>query len=296
MRSAVQRFAVYLQDVKKTAKNTQLSYERDLRKMADYFEENGIERAEEITSEDLEAYLAYMQEQGKRPSTLSRSIASIKAFFQFLVEEGTIPENPASSLKAPKVEKRLPAVLSLEDVDALLAQPSGVSDKEIRDKAMLELLYATGIRVSELLALKVSDLNLKKGYVLVSASGRDRVIPITKAAKKSLDVYLKNVRGRMVSEDTQLLFVNCSGKAMSRQGFWKIIKYYAKRAGIEADITPNTLRHTFAAHLVNNGANIHAVQEMMGHADFSSTQRYAKIEGVMSEYDKAHPRQLGKNS
>ena len=294
MRSQIQSFTDYLQNVKHTAKNTQLSYERDLRKMADYFEEKGITDIRSVTGDDLAAYISHMQDQGKRPSTLSRSIASIKAFYAFLIEQGVLQENIASSLKAPKVEKKLPSVMSLQDVDLLLAQPSGSSDKEIRDKAMLELLYATGIRVSELLSLRLSDLNLKKSYIfVVSSQGRDRAIPITRTARQSLDKYLKNVRSRMLNgKETDVLFVNCSGSAMSRQGFWKIIKFYAKKAGIEADITPNTLRHTFAAHLVSNGANIHAVQEMMGHADFSSTQRYAKIEGVLTEYENAHPREI----
>ena len=294
MRNRIGQFIEYLKDVKHTASNTQLSYERDLRKMADYLESRGIRAVADITDEDLVSYIDYLQNEGKRPSTLSRTIASIKSFFQYLMEMGEVSANPAESLKAPKVEKRLPSVMSLDDVDLLLAQPSGSSDKEIRDKAMLELLYATGIRVSELLSVRVQDLNLKKNYVVIfSASGKERDIPITKTAKKALDKYLKGVRDRMVTDvQTDILFVNCSGKPMSRQGFWKIIKSYAKKAGIDADITPNTLRHTFAAHLVHNGANMHAVQEMMGHADFSSTQRYAKLENVISEYEKAHPREM----
>lgn len=293
MRSRIRQFSDYLKNEKHTAKNTQLSYERDLRQMADYFEDHGVDEVQKIEYQDLDAYLAYLQDQGKRPSTLSRAVASMKAFFGYLFDQGVLDQNPAEHLKAPRVEKKLPSVLSVEDVDRLLAQPSGKSDKEIRDKAMLELLYATGIRVSELLTLRTEDVNLKKSFIVVaSGHGRDRVIPITKTAKKALDRYLQDVRGRMVgSDDQELLFVNCSGSAMSRQGFWKIIKYYANKAGIEADITPNTLRHTFAAHLVGNGANLQAVQEMMGHADLSSTQRYTKIQGVMEEYEKTHPRE-----
>ncbi len=292
MREEIKAFAAYLQNEKKTAKNTLLSYERDLRKMADYFEQQGKENLRELTAEDMSGYMEHMKEEGKKASTLSRSVASIKSFYQFMIQRGTVTEDLSAVLKAPRVEKKLPSVLALEDVDVLLAQPSGNTDKEVRDKAMLELLYATGIRVSELLSLKLENVNLKKGYITIQASGgRERIVPFTKEAKEALQKYLSQVRERLLeAEGSDILFVNMSGKAMSRQGFWKIIKYYTKRAGIEADITPNTLRHTFAAHLVKNGANLHAVQEMMGHSDFSSTQKYTKIESVRKEYEKAHPR------
>lgn len=292
MREEIKAFAAYLQNEKKTAKNTLLSYERDLRKMADYFEQQGKENIRDLTAEDMSGYMEHMKEEGKKASTLSRSVASIKSFYQFMIQRGTVTEDLSAVLKAPRVEKKLPSVLALEDVDVLLAQPSGNTDKEVRDKAMLELLYATGIRVSELLSLKLENVNLKKGYITIQASGgRERIVPFTKEAKEALQKYLSQVRERLLeAEGSDILFVNMSGKAMSRQGFWKIIKYYTKRAGIEADITPNTLRHTFAAHLVKNGANLHAVQEMMGHSDFSSTQKYTKIESVRKEYEKAHPR------
>lgn len=292
MREEIKAFAAYLQNEKKTAKNTLLSYERDLRKMADYFEQQGKENLRDLTAEDMSGYMEHMKEEGKKASTLSRSVASIKSFYQFMIQRGTVTEDLSAVLKAPRVEKKLPSVLALEDVDVLLAQPSGNTDKEVRDKAMLELLYATGIRVSELLSLKLENVNLKKGYITIQASGgRERIVPFTKEAKEALQKYLSQVRERLLeAEGSDILFVNMSGKAMSRQGFWKIIKYYTKRAGIEADITPNTLRHTFAAHLVKNGANLHAVQEMMGHSDFSSTQKYTKIESVRKEYEKAHPR------
>jgi integrase/recombinase XerD len=292
MREEIKAFADYLQNEKKTARNTLLSYERDLRKMADYFEQKGKENLKELTADDMSGYMEHMKEEGKKASTLSRSVASIKSFYQFMIRKGEVKEDLSAVLKAPRVEKKLPSVLALEDVDVLLAQPSGNSDKEVRDKAMLELLYATGIRVSELLSLKLDNLNLKKGYITIQASGgRERIVPFTKEARDALNKYLTQVRESLLEvEGSDILFVNMSGKPMSRQGFWKIIKYYTKRAGIEADITPNTLRHTFAAHLVKNGANLHAVQEMMGHSDFSSTQKYTKIESVREEYEKAHPR------
>lgn len=292
MREEIKAFADYLQNEKKTARNTLLSYERDLRKMADYFEQKGKENLKELTADDMSGYMEHMKEEGKKASTLSRSVASIKSFYQFMIRKGEVKEDLSAVLKAPRVEKKLPSVLALEDVDVLLAQPSGSSDKEVRDKAMLELLYATGIRVSELLSLKLDNLNLKKGYITIQASGgRERIVPFTKEARDALNKYLTQVRESLLEvEGSDILFVNMSGKPMSRQGFWKIIKYYTKRAGIEADITPNTLRHTFAAHLVKNGANLHAVQEMMGHSDFSSTQKYTKIESVREEYEKAHPR------
>ncbi len=295
MRKEIEAFSEYLQNTRHMARNTQLSYERDLRKMADYFEEKGILYVSQLNTAVLEEYLEALKGQGRKPSSISRSIASLKAFFQYLLQEKIIGEDPSMPLKAPKVEKKLPSVLKLEDVDRLLAQPGNRSDKEIRDKAMLELLYATGIRVSELLALRLTNLNLKNRFITVpSSSGKERVVPITDQAKKYVTRYLDTARPRMLEDrKSDILFVNCSGKPMSRQGFWKLVKHYASLAGIEADITPNSLRHTFAAHLVKSGANLRAVQEMMGHSDFSSTQRYTKLESVKKEYEKAHPRAEG---
>ena len=224
---------------------------------------------------------------------MSRNIASIRSFFQFLQRKGKVVENPAADLELPKVEKKVPEILSLEKVELLLEQPSGDEDKEVRDKAMLELLYATGIRVTELISLKVEDVNLPLEYIRCGGETKSRIIPIGAQAKFSLRRYLEKVRENMIlRSDEETLFVNCNGKPMTRQGFWKIIKAYAKKAGIEEDITPHMLRHSFAAHLIQNGADLRSVQEMLGHSDISTTQIYTKLtnQKLKNVYAKAHPR------
>ena len=214
-------------------------------------------------------------------------------FFQYLTQKNGWKENPAEKLKAPKIEKKLPGILTVEEVDLLLAQPKGNTAKGIRDKAMLELLYATGIRVSELISLKIKDINLKLGYLTCSGGERERVIPFGSAAKQAVEKYLDVARDQLLGDqDSDFLFLNCSGKSMSRQGFWKVLKGYAASAGIQQDITPHTLRHSFAAHLLQNGADLKSVQEMMGHSDISSTQIYMNmnIHKIRDVYMKAHPR------
>jgi integrase/recombinase XerD len=239
------------------------------------------------------AYVYELQKQNKAGATVSRNIASIRSFFQFLQKKGIVADNPAADLELPKVEKKVPEILSLEKVELLLEQPSGEEDKEVRDKAMLELLYATGIRVTELISLRVEDVNLPLEYIRCGGETKSRIIPIGAQAKFSLRRYLEKVRENMILRaDEETLFVNCNGKPMTRQGFWKIIKAYAKKAGIEEDITPHMLRHSFAAHLIENGADLRSVQEMLGHSDISTTQIYTKLtnQKLKNVYAKAHPR------
>ncbi len=217
----------------------------------------------------------------------------MKAFFHYLMREGFVRENVAEELKAPKVEKKVPAVLSVEETVRLLEQAKGNSPKELRDRAMLELLYATGIRVSELISLKLSDINLQMEYLACKDNGRERIVPFGAVAKQAVEKYLMEGRTALVSEEgSNYLFTNCSGQAMSRQGFWKLIKVYGKKAGITGELTPHTLRHSFAMHLVSNGADLHSVQEMLGHADISTTQVYAQAgqNRVREVYAKTHPR------
>lgn len=293
MQQELQSFIVYLHDVKKTSANTEISYQRDLRKLEQYLERQGVVRADQLTATNLNSYVLYMEKNGFAPSTVSRSIASIKAFAQYLRNNGIIQEDISVSLKAPRIEKKLPGILSVDEVECLLAQPGDKSAKDIRDKAMLELLYATGIRVTELTTLKVSEVNMKYSYIECRDNGRERIIPFGKNAKKALERYLGGARISMLKgNDSDILFTNCSGSPMSRQGFWKLIKFYAKKAGINSEITPHTIRHSFAAHLVENGADLHAVQEMMGHSDISTTQLYANLNAgkVREVYAKAHPR------
>lgn len=286
-------FISYLHNIKKTSNNTELSYKRDLGKMRQYLEENGISGLNDITEEVLDSYIVYLEENQFAAATISRNIASIKAFFHYLCKEGKMDRDISVGLKAPKIEKKMPEILTPEEVVWLLEQPKGDTPKEIRDKAMLELLYATGIRVTELITLKVSDVNMQMGFIICRDGSKERVIPFGAAAKKAMTNYLENARNVMLFDlQSDILFVNCSGQPMSRQGFWKLIKYYAKKAGIMADITPHTLRHSFAAHLVENGADLRSVQEMLGHSDISTTQVYATLthNRIREVYSKAHPR------
>jgi len=276
-----------------TAQNTAVSYERDLHKMSDYLASRGIFGETQIDGPILQDYLRQMASEKKRPATIARSAASIKAFFRYLEQNGEIVQNPAEQLKAPKVEKSVPHIMTPEEVVRLLRQPEGDTPKAIRDRAMLELLYATGIRVSELTELQTEEVNLTMEYLLCSQGARERVVPFGAAAKKSLVEYFEKARPLLVKDPAcTYLFTNMSGQKMSRQGVWKLIRQYAVAAGIEGGITPHTLRHSFAAHLVNNGADLYAVQEMMGYADLSAAQVYAKMHpvSVREEYTKSHPR------
>ena len=282
-----------MRDVKKKSKNTELSYARDLKKLNIFCADLGIMSASDVTDEVVAKYVAHMNEEGMKPTTISRNIASAKAFFAYLMEQGYVNHNPVMATKAPKIEKKIPGILTMEETAKLLDQPSKDNPKGLRDRAMLELLYATGIRVSELIHLRVSDLNMKADYMVCRDENKERVIPIGAVAKEAVKNYLKKGRPEMVEDETiDLLFTNCSGQAMSRQGFWKLIKGYGKKAGINSEITPHTLRHSFAAHLVSNGADLHSVQEMLGHSDISTTQIYAQMSHskLQQEYKKAHPR------
>ena len=279
--------------MKKTSENTELSYRRDLFKVQVFMENRGIGNVKDITKDDLDAYVKNMEDKNFAAATVSRNIASLKAFYHYLVKEEIVSADIAEELKAPKIEKKIPEILTMDEVVRLLNQPKGDSPKEIRDKAMLELLYATGIRVTELISLKVSDVNLKMGYILCRDSNKERIIPFGREAKNALVKYLDKTREAMLeNSNSDVLFCNCSGQAMSRQGFWKLIKYYAKKADIKSEITPHTLRHSFAAHLVENGADLRSVQEMLGHSDISTTQIYANMNHnhIREVYAKAHPR------
>ncbi|MCR4908929.1 MAG: site-specific tyrosine recombinase XerD [Lachnospiraceae bacterium] len=293
MEEQLQEFINYLHNVKKASNNTELSYKRDLSKLLAYLDGSGVKDVRDIRKTHLTAYIMDLEKRNFTAATVSRNIASVKAFFHFLLKMGYVDENPAEDLKSPKIVKKAPKILTPDEVVKLLDQPRGDTPKDLRDKAMLELLYATGMRVTELITLKVGDVNLTMNYIDCHDASKDRVIPFGAEAKIALMNYLAHSRDAMIedkNEDT--LFVNCSGIPMSRQGFWKLIKYYAKKAGIKEDITPHTLRHSFAAHLVENGADLRAVQEMLGHSDISTTQIYANMSHshLREVYNKAHPR------
>ena len=280
MRGEVDRFEQYVREVKQASENTVQSYRRDLMQMITYLEEKEIREAAKVTKTSLHGYILHMEEQGKAATTISRMMAAIKAFFNYECMQARIRRNPAESLHAPKVEKKAPVILSVDQVSALLAQPSGQTPKEIRDKAMLALLYATGIRVSELIGIQMEDINMNIGFLVCRDGERERTIPFGRSAKAALEEYLEHARNELLrGKGSDYFFVNCTGGAMSRQGFWKIIKYYGEKAGIEEDITPHTLRHSFAAHLIARGADMRAVQTILGHSDMATTQMYAAYRG-----------------
>ena len=293
MKIAIQEFIDYLHNEKNTSLNTEISYKRDLKKLEEFLTEQGVEREEQISASLLNSYVLYLENSRFAPASVSRNVASVRAFFQFLYKNHVIEEDPSQHLKAPKVEKKTPEILSVKEVELLLKQPDSHTAKGIRDRAMLELLYATGMRVSELIHLKAENVNLNLGYVTCCDGERERIIPFGKICQDALREYLNKVRKCLVGErEVEELFTNCSGKPMSRQGFWKVLKCYAQQAGITRDITPHTLRHSFAAHLLQNGADIKSVQEMLGHSDISTTQIYLNlnVNKMRDVYMSAHPR------
>lgn len=299
MENAIQNFITYLHMNKQTSQNTEISYQRDLRKLASFLESHGIREFTDATRTDLDAFILYMENKDFASSTISRNVASVRALYQYLFREHLIKDNPAEDLKPPRVEKKIPEILTVKEVDMLLKQPDTKTLKGIRDKAMLELLYATGMRVSELIHLGLENINLSLGYITCQENGKERVIPITHASEQALKQYLENARDRLVKNTgSSSLFTNCSGHAMSRQGFWKMLKGYAKAAGITGEITPHTLRHSFAAHLIQNGADIKSVQEMLGHSDISTTQVYLHLNKnkIRDVYINSHPRDRGMRS
>lgn len=278
MENVILEYITYLRQVKKMAYNTEISYKRDLLKMSAYLKDKGIVELKDITETALNSYVLELEGNGMSPATISRNIASMKAFFIYCMKHDLVDKDPAENLKAPKIDKKNPKVLSPSEMEMLLKQPRLENPKGLRDKAMLELLYSTGMRVSELVNLKVDDVNMEVGYVTCHDAGRERTISFNDRTKKALEMYLADSRDHMTrSKDIQFLFTNCAGDSMSRQGFWKLIKYYAGRARIDGDITPHTLRHTFAAHMVDEGRDLHDVQMMLGHSDISTTQMYVRM-------------------
>ncbi|MDO4343678.1 MAG: site-specific tyrosine recombinase XerD [Eubacteriales bacterium] len=289
----ISQFVIYLEQEKNASNSTVMSYQRDLKKLFQFLGKRGVEDIQGITATNLNSYILQMEKEGFSTSSVSRSIASIRAFCHYLTKTRKTQEDPSEMLKAPHVEKKPPEILTLGEVVLLLDQPDTTTPKGIRDKAMLELLYATGMRVSELISVKLSEVNLQMSYVMCRDGEKERVIPFGKEASKALKQYLGESREILLKgRESEYLFTNCSGKCMSRQGFWKLIKQYAAKAGITKDITPHTLRHSFGAHLVQNGADLRVVQEMMGHADISTTQIYMEmnVRRVREIYAKSHPR------
>lgn len=285
-------FETYLKTEKKSSKNTLESYLRDIGQFSSYCKINGIKTASKMDAQVIGKYFDYLYSCGKSGATVSRVCASLRCFFSYLVKQGIVEKAPVLSVKQSSSAKKLPEILTGKEVLSLLAQPTGTDYKSIRDKAMLELLYATGIKVSELVELEISEINLQIGLLNLRSSKNERIIPIYPAAVKTLETYIFNVRPAIISSpDEQKLFTNMSGEKLSRQGFWKIVKYYAEKADINKDITPHTLRHSFAAHLLENGASLKDIKDMLGHADISTTQVYAQLmkNKYVQDYSKFHP-------
>ena len=282
----------YLKNEKKASANTVSSYIRDLHQFNIYLSQHACSLME-VKSAHVEAFSAWLNARGKSPATVTRAMAAVKSFYNCMILLGYCQDNPAKEVSPVRVERKLPQILTGQEVELFLEQPECNDLKGFRDRAMLELLYATGIRVSELIALNVDDLDLQGKMLHCSGRGKDRVIPLYQAAVQALADYLDTVRPQLVnSPEESALFVNMNGDRMSRQGFWKLIKFYQEKAGIKKEITPHTLRHSFAAHLLENGADIRAIQSMLGHADISSTQIYSKLlnQKIKDVYQKAHPR------
>ena len=292
MKKEIEEFIQFMREQKKHSENTCVSYNRDLQKLLTFCQEQQLQNVSKITPLFIQSYLFGLEKNNLSTASVARHMSTLKAFFSYEVTKGHIESNPMNHLKKPKVERKLPIVLNEFQVETLLKMPDLNTAKGCRDKAMLELLYATGLRVNELLELKLEDLNMELSYITCTALGRQRVIPFGKYARQALHIYIEQVRGKMAKENDNTLFVSLQGKKMSRQGFWKILKNYAKMSGIEEEITPTTLRHSFALHLVENGADLHAVQEMLGHVDMNSTQVYAELSKrkIREVYNQTHPR------
>ena len=294
MLDLIHAYENYLTKVKQASGNTVSSYMRDIRQYAQWLQQSGVTDVLNVSQMNIGEYLKYLQTQGKSSATVSRTLASLKNFYAYVVATGFLEESPVTGdIHVDRGEKKLPQILSGKEVELLLAQPSAMDSKGIRDKAMLEVMYATGIRVTELIDLNVEDVNLDLGIIKCGNSKKSRAIPLYPAALRALAAYLKDIRMLMVADPGEkALFVNVGGSRMSRQGFWKILKFYQSKANIEKDITPHTLRHSFAVHLLENGADLGSLQELMGHSDISSTQMYTHMinQKLKSVYDKCHPK------
>jgi integrase/recombinase XerD len=294
MEQAAASFITYVEETKDLSGATLESYERDIKQFLVFLEERDIHHLEEVTRTSIMLYFSTLKERGKAPATITRASVSLKAFFQYLLAARVINQDPYVKVDTPKHDKKLPHILSIEEIDKLLAMPDVTTVLGLRDKAMLEMLYATGLRVSELNAIKVQDIDLDYGFVRgVSSTGKERIIPIGSVTVKWIQRYMKEALPVLHKEGTSShLFLNRQGQGISRQGFWKMLKKYGKEAGLTNELTPHTLRHSFASHLLERGADIRAVQEMLGHCDISTIQVYLQRskQNLKSVYDSFHPR------
>lgn len=292
MEKQIKLFLEFLENDKKLSLNTLQSYKRDINQYQEYVDKNGLNYLK-VDYSDIDEYFKNLKSMNKKTSTISRNLATIRSFYQFLLRTKKIKKDPTVGVQSPKVEKKVPSILTSKEVELLLNQPKGIDLKGIRDKAMLEFAYATGMRVTEIISLEISDVNLEQNYVVCNAGSKKRNIPLGSISAKALRDYIEKARPILIKdENTNALFVNINGKRLTRQGFWKIVKYYKEQANISKDITPHVLRHSFATHLLQNGADLKAIQTMLGHSDISSTQVYMQFqnENLKEIYRKAHPR------
>ena len=292
MDKQITNFLDYIVNDKKLSDNTLQSYRRDIMQYKKYIDNNKINYTK-VKPEDIKEYLNYLKEMNKKSSTISRNLASLRLFYQYLLKNNKVKKDPTEGISSPKVEKRVPNILTTQEVSLLLDQPKDVDLKGIRDKAMLEFAYATGMRVTEIISLNIDDVNIEEGIVTCKNGNKQRNIPLGSLSLKALKEYIIDARPIIIkSEDEKALFVNINGKRLTRQGFWKIVKYYKDQAHITKEITPHVLRHSFATHLLQNGADLKAIQTMLGHSDISSTQVYMQFqdESLKNIYKKAHPR------
>lgn len=293
MEDRLESFVLYMASTRENSYNTVVSYKRDILKYIDYLQNNGIKDFAKADKMTVVTYLLQMKKSGKAPSTVSRSLASIRAFYGYLISSGEKIKDPTLNIVPPPSDKRNPQFLTSAETELLLSQPDTSQVKGLRDRAMLELLYATGIKVSEIIDLTVEDINLKQGFLRCRTATHERVLPIGRKAISAVKTYLDKARPKLATYDSvKYLFLNRNGSKMSRQGFWKILKGYGERAGIKKDISPYAIRHSFAMHLLQNGADLEAIRQLLGHTDISSTQVYEKIMDtrIKQVYEKAHPR------
>lgn len=290
MEQYINDFIIFLQEVKHASKNTIQAYQNDLKKLQLFLGKQGVDSVTRISETILNSYVLAMEKEGLSPASVSRNIASMKAFLLYLIKHGVISGDPSERIRPPRVQKKAPQVIETSLVDQLLQCPDRTTKKGLRDRAMLELLYATGVRVSELISMKVTDVNLSGRYI-TCGERRERIVPFGKAAKEALQEYMNIRIGNFNKNNSDILFLNSSGEQLTRQGLWKILKTYAKQVGIE-EINPNTIRHSFAAHLIENGADLGSVQEFLGHADISTTQLYLthSFKNSREVYMNSHPR------
>ncbi len=293
MLDLIRAYENYLSKVEQASANTIASYMRDIRQFSEWLRDSEEADVVDASQLNISDYLDHLKESGRSGATVSRNLASLKKFYGYLVSSGFLEKTPVVNIHVERGEKKLPQILTGREIELLLSQPEGIDAKGIRDKAMLEVMYATGIRVTELIDLNLEDVNLELGIIKCTSAKKTRAIPLYPDALKALTAYLREVRNTMLAApDEKALFVNVGGVRMSRQGFWKILKHYQAKAHIEKEITPHTLRHSFAVHLLENGADLNSLQELMGHSDISSTQLYTHMvnQKLKNVYEKCHPK------